>query len=55
MLLWTTPLPLEQLFNKSDASGDGNCFTPLAGTAPENPDQAVPPGGLLGLFLGGPR
>ena len=54
MPLWDTPLPLEQLFNKSDASGDGNWFTRLAGVAPENSDQ-VPPGGLLGLFLRGQR
>ena len=28
---WTTPLPLEQLLNKSNASGDGNWFARLAG------------------------
>ena len=68
MPLWTTPLPLEQLLNKSGASSSGVRFNFLAGLAYRNPTQSAPSatplapsddanfsGGLLGRLTAAAR
>lgn len=47
MPLWTTPLPLQQLLNKSSASGNNDGFNFLAGLAYRNPSQPAAPAAAL--------